>query len=176
MISIRDATIEDCNEIGLITVSASHSAFIGVVPEKLLDFTWAPEASAENWRKSFGENTDRGQRFLVAEQGTELLGFVWSKPWADTSGFDACIQALYVLPTFQKLGVGRRLVNSAVTELIKAGNRKLEIGCVAENPSCGFYRRLGGKEVARRPVRVDRYDTEEIVFGWHDMSSLLEQR
>ena len=55
---------------------------------------------------------------------------------------------------------------------MKLGFRKLEIGCVEVNPNCEFYHHMGGKEVARRPANVDRYVTEEIMFGWSDMSSL----
>ena len=176
MILIRDSIIEDCNDIGLVTVSASHSVFIGAIPEKFIDFSWTPEVSAGNWRKSFTENRDRGQRFLVAEEDQQILGFVWTKPWAETTGFEACIQGLYVLPTFQRRGIGRQLINFAVSELMKLDFKNLEIGCVLENPSCDFYRHLGGTEVGRRPVKVDNYDTEEIVFGWEDISVLQEQR
>ena len=172
MINIRDASIDDCKEIGLVTVSASHSVFIGAIPEELIDFSWTPEISAANWRKSFSENTDRGQRFIVAEEDHRILDFLWAKPWAETAGFEACIQGLYILPTFQRSGIGRQLIGYAVTELMQLNMNKLEIACVVENPSCNFYRHIGGVEIGRRPVKVDNFDTEEIVFGWQDISVL----
>ena len=46
------------------------------------------------------------------------------------------------------------------------------IGCVKENPSCGFYNHLGGVEVFRRPQQVDDYETEEIFFGWKTLGEL----
>jgi L-amino acid N-acyltransferase YncA len=172
MINIRDAIIDDCEEIGLVTVSASHSVFIGAIPEELIDFSWTPEISAANWRKSFSENTDRGQSFIVAEEDHRILGFLWAKPWAETTGFEACIQGLYILPTFQRRGIGRQLISYVVAALMQLNMKKLEIGCVVENPSCDFYRHIGGVEIGRRPVKVDHYDTEEIVFGWSDISVL----
>ncbi len=102
------------------------------------------------------------------------MGFVWTKPWAETQGFEACIQGLYVLPTLHRRGIGRQLINFAVIELMKLNKQKLEIGCVVENPSCDFYRHLGGVEVGRRPAKVDDYDTEEILFGWQDISALRD--
>ena len=174
MIKIRDAIIEDCDGIGLVTVSASHSVFIGAIAEELIDFSWTPEISAANWRKSLSENTNRGQRFLVAEEDHRILGFVWTKPWAATTGFEACIQGLYVLPTFQRHGIGRQLIAYAAAELMQLNLKKLEIACVVENPSCDFYRHIGGVEIGRRPVKVDRYDTEEIIFGWQDISILSQ--
>ncbi len=176
MTYIRDAQIKDCEDIGLITVSASHSAFIGAIPEHLLDFSWTPEQSAANWRKEFVENTSGGQRLFVAERDEKIVGFVWCQPMADTEGFQACIRGLYVLPTFQRRGVGRELVSHAVREFLELDLQSLEIGCVKENPSCDFYLHLGGVEIGTRPVRVDRYDTVEVIFGWRDMRVLVEER
>ena len=170
---IRDARVEDCEALGLITVAASHSAFIGAVPESAIDFSWTPAKSAAGWRRSFSRNTDRGQRIRVIETEGRVVGFVWFAPWAESAGCDASIAGLYVLPTCHRQGIGRKLLRDAARELRRDGARSLEIGCVRENPSCGFYRHLGGVEVGRRPVRVDAFDTEEVLFGWSDISVLI---
>ena len=172
--SIRDVQVQDCDRLGLITVSASHSAFVGSIPEENLDFSWTPEQSAKVWRESFAENTARGQAFRVLESRHRVVGFSWSAPWADTEGYDASVRGLYVLPTCQRKGFGRLLVSDAATILHREGARSVEIGCVRENPSCDFYRHLGGVEVGRRPVRVDAFQTEEILFGWPDIAVLLD--
>jgi L-amino acid N-acyltransferase YncA len=172
MIQIRDAVIEDCEQIGLITVTASHSAFIGTIPEADLDFSWTPEVSAAGWRKNFADNINRGQKFLVAEENDQVLGFACTKPWAQTPGFDACVQALYVLPSHHRRGIARQLLGHIASEFTRENLNRLEIGCVQENLSCNFYIHMGGVEVARRPVQVDRYETQEIVFGWPDVAVL----
>ena len=170
---MRDARIEDCKAIGLVTVTASHSAFIGAVPEEFLDFSWTPEISAAGWRDGFATNTDRNQAFHVAELEGRLIGFVWTKPWADTVGYDSCVKGLYVLPTCQGQGIGRRLLTYATSELYRRKARSLEIGCIKENPSCGFYRHMDGVEIGRRNAKVDLFETEEILFGWPDLSVLF---
>ena len=172
-VQIRDARIEDCEAMGLITVAASHSTFIGVIPEEAIDFAWTPAMSAEGWRDSWPRNTDRGQWFRVAERTRRVVGFVWSAPWADSPAYDASIRGLYVLPTCQRQGIGRLLVRDAAHALRSGGARSVEIGCVRENPSCAFYRHLGGVEIGRRPVQVDAFDTVEILFGWPDISVLI---
>ena len=173
LLQIRDATIEDCDAIGLITVTASHSAFIGAIPEELLDFSWTPEKSAAGWRAAFSTYTDKGQSFQVAELDNRVIGFVWAKPWADSKGYDSSVQGLYVLPSCQRQGVGQNLVSYAAAGLRERERRSLEIGCVRENPSCNFYRHLGGLEIGTRPVKVDLFDTQEILFGWPDLSVLI---
>ena len=173
MVLYRPALIDDCDGVGVVTVSASHSTFIGAIPEEAIDFAWTPAMSAANWRKGFASFTDRRQLFDLAEENGMVLGFVWACPWAHTGGFDASIRALYVRPTAQRKGIGYRLMTRAVSAMRDLGARNLEIGCVRENPSCGFYRHLGGEEIGRRPVTVDRFETEEILFGWNDLTTLL---
>jgi L-amino acid N-acyltransferase YncA len=173
VVQYRPASIDDCDSIGLVTVSASHSAFIGAIPEEAIDFAWTPAMSAANWRKDFAGFTDRDQSFDLAEDDGVVLGFVWASPWAYTDGFDASIRALYVRPTAQRKGIGYGLLTKAVSAMRRLGAGNLEIGCVRENPSCGFYRRFGGEEIARRPVTVDRFETEEILFGWTDLATLM---
>ena len=173
MLQIREATIEDCDAIGLITVTASHSAFIGAVPEELLDFSWTPAKSASGWRAGFSTNTDRDQSFQIAELDNRVIGFAWAKPWADSEGYDSSLQGLYVLPTCQRQGIGRRLLSRAAATLHRRKRRSLEIGCVKESPSCNFYRHLGGVEIGSRPVKVDLFETREILFGWPDLSVLI---
>jgi len=173
MLQIRDATIEDCDAFGLITVSASHSVFIGAVPEELLDFSWTPEKSAAGWRESFPTSVDRGQSFQVAVLADRVIGFAWAKPWAESEGYDSSLQGLYVLPTCQRQGIGRKLLSHAAIGLHRCGKQSLEIGCVRESPSCDFYRHLGGVEIGSRPVKVDQFETREILFGWPDLSVLI---
>ena len=82
------------------------------------------------------------------------------------------MQALYVLPTWQGRGVGRTLLGHAMRLLRAGGKDSVEIGCIRENPNCDFYRHLGGVEIGRRPNRVDRFETEELFFGWRDLGLL----
>ncbi len=168
--TIRTATTEDSDALGLITVSASLRAFLGQVPEERLDLGWRPEDSATGWRTSL-ENLSADQFMLVAEIDGRVGGFVW----AGLTNLDGQgqILGLYVLPTLHGRGIGRRLVAAAVDRLeTRASITSLLIGCVKENPSCGFYRHLGGTEAFRRPTTVDDFHTEEIVFSWSDLAPL----
>jgi ribosomal protein S18 acetylase RimI-like enzyme len=172
-VRIRRARVGDCDAIGLVTVTASHSAFIGAIPEEHLDFAWTPTVSAANWRRDFDEFTDRDQLFDVALEGDRVIGFVWARPWADTRGYEASVRGLYILPTRHRLGIGRRLVSHAASAMQRLGAGNLEINCVRENPSCGFYRALGGEEIGRRPVEFDGFETVKILFGWPDIRVLI---
>jgi GNAT superfamily N-acetyltransferase len=171
---IRPIELRDCEDLGLITVTASRSAFIGNVPEDTIDFSWTPAVSAANWKRDvWGADAGSDMRFFVAEDDGRVVGFVWDSPGADTPGFEWSVRALYVLPTRQGQGIGRMLLAHVCGILVSEGISSLEIGCVKENPNCAFYRHLGGAEVGRRPAAQDDYETEEILFGWRDLTRLL---
>jgi ribosomal protein S18 acetylase RimI-like enzyme len=173
---IRAATIHDCDALGLVIVTASWSTFLGRIPEKDFDFSWTPEISAANWRKSFEEDIGADELFYVAEEDGQVVGFVWAEAGADCEGLEWHIGALYILPSQHRKGIGRALLAHVAKELSAAGVSSLEIGCVKENPSCDFYKHLGGIEMGRRPNSVDRYQTEEILFGWRNIKALIDER
>jgi L-amino acid N-acyltransferase YncA len=170
---IRAATVDDCDALGLVIVTASWSTFLGRIPERDFDFSWTPEVSAANWRESFNDTTEPWQHFYVAEQDDQVVGFVWAEAGAVCEGLEWRVGALYILPSQQRKGTGRALLSHVARELSASGVNSLEIGCVKENPSCGFYQHLGGIEMGRRPNSVDKYQTEEILFGWRNIKDLI---
>jgi GNAT superfamily N-acetyltransferase len=162
---LRAATVDDAPALGLVTVSASMATFLGRVPEESIDFGWTPEASAQGWREVVATLALQ-ELFTVAEVDRRVVGFVWAGTSTASVEFPWSVRGLYVLPTAQRQSIGRALLRHAVSRLAsEAGATTLLIGCVRENPSCGFYRHLGGVEVFRRPQRVDRFETEEIFFA-----------
>lgn len=169
-VTIRPATDEDGDGLGLIAVSASLRAFLGHIPEEYLDLGWRPEASAAGWRATMGD-LDQDQLMLVAELEGVVVGFVWAG-LTERAG-EGEVRGLYVLPTRHGQGIGRRLISCAVDQLERRSPiTSLIVGCIRESPSCGFYRHLGGVEAFRRPSAVDDYPTEEIVFAWSDLTPL----
>lgn len=167
-ITFRTAKSDDCDALGSITVAASFGAFIGRVPEELLDLTWTPAQSAYGWRRSVAELHPNDLLDVADMHEHGVVGFVWAGPSARQVGGVGEIRGLYVLPSQQRRGIGRQLLAHAVVQLRARSMSSLLVGCIKENPSCDFYRHLGGVESFREPSAVDRYTTEEIFFSWGD--------
>lgn len=170
-VRVRPVSLDDTDALGLITVTASWGAFIGQIPEASLDLEWTPHASASGWRRTL-EGLPPDEFMLVAEGDDGVVGFAWAGLSARHRRADGEVKGLYVLPSSQRRGIGRRLVGEVVRRLEHHGVSSLVIGCIAENPSCDFYRHLGGVEAFRRPNTVDRHQTEEIFFRWSDTAIL----
>ena len=140
IMTIRAGSIDDADDMGFTIVSASHSTFLGHIPEEDLDLTWTPKQSADNWREYLSDEEHLlGVDFFVAEVDGTVIGFIMSGADTGRDDFEKSVGALYVRPSFQGKGIGRALLSTAAKACIDRGANTLLIGCIRENPSCGFY-------------------------------------
>jgi GNAT superfamily N-acetyltransferase len=184
-IKIRHARIDDCPVLGKIIVSATQAAFRGRVPEQCLNWL-TPEESAVNWAKNFtsDQSLGPGDYLFVAEAAEEVIGLAMSaeitsedhyEPWI-ASRYGHELLSLQVTPVWQRQGVGRRLVSRVADELGKEDATNLLVRVLVDNPNVAFYEWLGATEIGRHPYDWEGYKTEEILFGWEDISRLRTQR
>lgn len=84
--------------------------------------------------------------FLIALLDGRLIGSVM----VGYEGHRGWLNYLAVLPSFQKRGYGKKLVNKAIVELKKIGCLKLNLQVRKSNtPVIGFYKHLGFEEEER---------------------------
>ncbi len=176
-ILIRDAEPKDANQMGVVMVSAFFSAFLGPVAEEYLDLSWSPETSAAAWRRYFESERSPGEFLLVATSDNSsinlVVGLAMGRRNLDHEGYKHRLASLQVLPSHHRQGIGRKLVAAAAIRFQREGDSGLIIGCAKENPNCAFYRALGGVEIGREPSTIDRFPTEEILFGWDSLEALM---
>jgi ribosomal protein S18 acetylase RimI-like enzyme len=139
---------------------------VKAILRETFETTWRPHmsiAAAERYRLA-----DRGGRyvdekidaFVVAELDHHVVGMVhWDGDF---------IEALHVLRTCQRLGVGRRLMHYAEQQIRRSGSQRVRLETDSFNEeSRSFYAALGY-------VEVDRYPDEEWESGFTTI--LLEKR
>ena len=63
---------------------------------------------------------------------------------SDHPGYQARLEKIYLLPRFQGLGVGRRLVCAVARRLHELGMKNMMLFSQAENPACRFSMRWAG--------------------------------
>lgn len=169
--SIRLATPADAARIARVQVDTWRLAYRGVVSDEYLA-SMGYEDREERWRLNLA---DPGRATLVAAgAGGDIVGFasVGSSrhPVAD---FDGELYAIYILPSHQGCGLGRRLVARGSEWLLKHGYRSMLVWVLAENPARKFYERLGG-----RAMKEDHYEIGGSVlrcaaYGWTDIAALV---
>ena len=156
MTTIRRAEIDDAEQLGIL-----HSRVWGELYERMLPTDvlqqLSPAAMGFLWQRF----VTRGEQYVqhVAESGGRIVGFVGFGPGRD-DGFaeQREVYFLYVLPQFQRSGIG--------SELLKADADASYLWLWERNrPAQKFYRRNGfGPDSRRRIGSLFGTDLPEIRF------------
>jgi len=110
--------------------------------------------------EAFSERIEAGELFLVAEEGTDVVGVAWVSDYDPAHDYYAGVGevTLYVERASRRAGTGRMLLEAIGTQAASAGRHKLVAKIFASNePSLALfdssdYRQVG---VHRRHGRLD---------------------
>lgn len=125
MVRIRRAGLEDLPGVARVLVDTWRATYRGVVPEAFLEGL-SYEGQAERWAQRLKTPTWPGRLFVAESESGEVVGFAAFGPDRASGfpGYTAELWAIYVLPTWQRKGLGRALFH--------------------EEPGCFRQRAMGG--------------------------------
>lgn len=137
-IIIRNAEKEDVRQIAEILVEDWQKAYRGIMDDAFLD--------AMNAEQRYEIEVKRYEKYIVAAEGREILGYAWLETMDDETA-DCEVIALYVRYSQRNKGIGKLLMQHAVRSFREAGRKKMIVWCLKENyESRKFYEKVGGKE------------------------------
>jgi ribosomal protein S18 acetylase RimI-like enzyme len=143
MIEIIEATIQDLPLIRQLAEQTFHVTYLPLQPKEKVEYLFAimySPASLSNQMKN-------GQKFIIAKEGIEHLGFASYEINCKKTGITTKIHKLYVLPSTQGKGVGKKLI-SAIAGIAKENkNETLSLNVYRQNPAIDFYEKVGFKKV-----------------------------
>jgi ribosomal protein S18 acetylase RimI-like enzyme len=137
MIVIRPAVADDLRAVRLLLVATWHDTYDHLFgSEKVTAITdaWHSESA-------LARGLDRrGHLFLVAEKDGAIVGTISA---TDRGGGLLWVDRLYVSPALQRCGLGRALLDTALTRAPQASEVRLEVergnaGGLAFYAYCGF--------------------------------------
>ncbi|WP_413377524.1 N-acetyltransferase family protein [Alkalihalobacillus sp. 1P02AB] len=171
--TIREATLEDVNEIAKVHVSSWHSTYTGMTDEQFANIL-----TYESSHTRFVEKLEEDNVFIyVAEHSKHgIVGFVTTGPQRyEVEGYPGEVYAIYLLEEFQGTGVGKKLFIRAVQQLEVLGFPSFTVLLMKENtPAKRFYDHLGGKEIKQSTFEINEVVYEDIFYGWDNIHSFLE--
>ncbi|SDL17282.1 GNAT family N-acetyltransferase [Siphonobacter aquaeclarae] len=159
-ISVRRALPADAGAIARVHVQAFAETHGGLNPP-----TFA--LRHRQWTELLHQ-TDRFCYLAENERG-EVAGFASGNGYFDPAlpEYDGQLNKIYLLQTYQRLGIGRQLLLAVARRLYDDGARAMLLFGEAENPSCFFYEKMGG-------VRLLSPDGSfHGGYGWPSLASLL---
>ncbi len=165
MIEFRKATAEDAPLLAATRQKAWAATYRGIYPDDVIDnfdYAWHTAREEKNLR-------DPSIHTYLIMDGKNCGGyftfFIKDRPiWRD---YRVRLFSLYLLPSLQGRGLGRKILESVKSECRSLGISKLYLSCNPQNtPAMSFYRHMGGRIVAEDTGHENpQEDTIELEFN-----------
>jgi GNAT superfamily N-acetyltransferase len=137
------------------------------MPQTFLD-KMSVKQRAKAFEKGFSAPFYRMYVAEVSERG--IVGFAdFGEPREDINGLEGELYAIYLLPEFQRKGIGEKLFNLGVEFLKRGGKDSMYLLALAVSPYRSFYEKIGGQIVGRKQVEIEGRLYDELVYGWDDL-------
>lgn len=105
---------------------------------------------------------ESGQQFAIATRRDVAVGFVGYQPKQELPAMR--IEKLYVLPSEQGKGTGKRLIDHVVLCALDAGFSLLELNVYRHNPAKAFYEHMGFSVTAEVAIPYHGYTLRDYIM------------
>ncbi|HYF48487.1 MAG TPA: GNAT family N-acetyltransferase [Planctomycetota bacterium] len=159
---IRPATSADARILAEVYVESFVDAYLCILEEDILEGVTVEEAE-----RRIRRSLKAGARIWVAVHKREgIVGFI-SIAQSDGSfpEYPYEIERHFVLPSLQRRGLGRRLLEHAAAETIPNGRAPLLIWLPTRLQACSFFQHVGGQLLGTRPATIEGKVLEVSGFG-----------
>ena len=174
VVLIRNGALDDAASVAKVRIDTWRHAYAGIVPaDHLASLSY--EESTKRMRERFETYTELNRFVLIGESPSgEVVAFTSGGP--ERTGdrvYRTEVYAIYVLPQYQRQGLGRRLIVEAARKLNQLNLAGMLIWALAASRCRAFYEMLGGQVVRQREVVIGGASLAEVAYGWPSPSLLL---
>lgn len=175
-IQLRRAGVADAEAIARVRLESWRATYRGMIPDAYLDGMQL-EDSVLHWRTILQALATAGERICVyvAESEGQVIGFASGMLLPEPKlEMQAELTALYLLPAWQRSGIGRRMLQKVVRTLQAQGAHSLLAWVISGNAVArNFFEELGGALLVEQAFSWDGMDLMEAGYGWPDLAVLL---
>ena len=145
---IRPARFEDIAEILKVNQAAWDISYKGYVPDEILEERHKTfDNRVQKWQLNWAEKMG-----FVAEYDGKIVGEITGTLYGQTADCDCILNTLYVLPDYQKKGIGKKLIEYTIK---KHHLKALNLEVRQSNDAVGFYQKMGC-------ILTETYDTHPL--------------
>jgi GNAT superfamily N-acetyltransferase len=174
-VRFRTANIDDARAIAQVHVDTWRTTYAGIVPDAYIrDLSY--ERRERQWQEFYLKPEPRSH-VLVALVEETIVGF---SCWGEERGAgeqNGEVFAIYLLSKFHGQGIGKELFFRSFATMLEEGFSSVTVWALADNPTCVFYRNMGGSEFSEKFEAIGGVKLKELSFQWNkkDMEKLLSQ-
>lgn len=171
-ITFRRGSTEDITAISEAYVSSVRGSYGGFLPDEYLDGLSA-EKRAEVFAARRAEN-EASYRLLIAEDAAAgVVGFIdYARRDSDNFDRDGRIFSFYVVPEFQRRGLGGLLFRSCLRRMRQECYGSVCLDTFEANPFRGFYDKMGGRVIGADTHEQNGHRLPTVVYGWEDLAGI----
>jgi L-amino acid N-acyltransferase YncA len=170
-VKIREAVPADARAIAEVHLASWKTTYPGIIPQEYIDGLRVEDGAAR-WVTRMTENV---ATVFVAEDDAGVFGFIaGGSIMHPVEGYEGELGAIYLLASHHRRGAGAALVLRLAADLRAQGFRNMVVWVLRANPACGFYRRMGGVQVAEQGIEIGGVTLPELAFGWADLAVLCQ--
>jgi len=149
--SIRRARPADADRLADLFDETWREAYRGIIPGVALE-RMISQRSSQWWLGA----TQRSRPLVVVEQESSIVGYaVYGPARGRRLQAPGEIDELYIRPTYQGLGLGRRLFRAVCNDLADHGLTRVGVWALEGNErACAFYTGLGGTAIGQAVDRM----------------------
>ena len=170
---VREATNIDVPAIAKVHVDSWRTTYKGILSDDVLK-NLSYEKRENNWYQILNNASKDGNFTYVAENDSHhIIGF--ANGGIERTGnliYHGELNAIYILKSYQKQGIGRELVQKVAQRLGQMKICSMLVWVLADNPASKFHELLGGQQVSEKEIERGSSKLIEIAYGWTDISNL----
>jgi ribosomal protein S18 acetylase RimI-like enzyme len=168
--TIRQARLTDAAGLAHVHETTWRETYAGLLSEHLLKALTA-DARTVAWRRMLEGTPGHLSTTYVAEREGRLVAFASCGAQRDkdlaAAGYPGEFTAVYVLKTDQRRGLGTRLMQVMMSDLVERGLAGFTLWVPRENiPARSLYEQLGGRLVGQREAPHEQGTLLEVAYGW----------
>ena len=160
-----------------VHVDTWRTMYSGIVPvDHLASLSYTERQS--RWEEILRTNQPATSNFVAEAESGDIVGFAGGAPEREgNSTYRGELYAIYLLDSYQRKGIGRRLVSAVARRPLVDGFDSMLVWALEDNhPACRFYELLGGERVGRKTITVGGSDLVEVSYAWRDIAGLAVER
>lgn len=163
MITLRKAYPTDAYELVRIRDLAWKDSYYDVLSNEIINIM---NKNIEESIRHLQDQIQENNRIVVALDGDKIVGFVFYAKTQGENYDNAEIREIYVLPEFQRNGIGKQLFNEAVDNLRKLSYSSFIVSVPIYNKNMDFFVKMGGIKKGNRHTEMygHPFDCEVIYF------------
>ena len=170
--SVRKAMPDDAYGINYVNAHTRYTTYKWLMPDDFLEMRVnSIDERTEKTRKLIED----GGKYLVVEN-TQTKEIVWMMIYWPSRNEDYPssweINAIYILPEYQKLWLGKKLFLAWIEELIKLWYNDMVINVLKWNNAINFYKKYWGKVVWEKSDQIWKITIHEDILYFDNIEPI----